>query len=106
VTRQWRDHPEARAEFLDAYDHYAEVEDGSLGDEFIDAVESAAELILSWPDAPPPYCGRHREPVIRSWHLGKFPYRLIFTVRSGEVFVLAYAHEAREPGYWDDRLDR
>jgi len=37
--------------------------------------------------------------MIRSWHLGKFPYLLIYTIRAGEIFVLAYAHQAREPGY-------
>ena len=42
VTLGWRDHPGARAEFLDAYDHYADVDDGTLGDQFIDAVEFAA----------------------------------------------------------------
>lgn len=37
-------------------------------------------------------------------HLGKFPYQLIYVVREGEIFVLAYAHEARRPGYWAHRL--
>lgn len=106
MTLGWRDHPGARAEFLDAYDHYADVDDGALGDQFIDAVESAAELILGSPDGAPPYRAQQRTPVIRNWHLGKFPYRLIYVVRAGEIFVLAYAHESREPGYWTDRLNR
>src|SRR5699024_9542251 len=66
--------------------------------------DAATDLILQWPDAPPPYRGRRSEPMIRTWHLGKFPYRLIYTVRDGEIFVLAYAHEARRPGYWSHRL--
>lgn len=104
MTLNWRDHPGARAEFLDAYDHYADIDTGALGDQFIDAVESAAELILQWPDGAPPYRRGQRTPIVRSWHLGKFPYRLIYVVRAGEIFVLAYAHEARVPGYWADRL--
>lgn len=104
MTLGWRDHPGARAEFLDAYDHYADIEDGTLGDEFIDTVESAAELILNWPDGAPPYRGHRRKPLVRSWHLGKFPYRLIYVVRASEILVLAYAHESREPGYWSTRL--
>lgn len=106
MTLGWRDHPGARAEFLDAFDHYADIDDGTLGDQFIDATESAAELILGWPDSAPPYRAQQRTPAIRSWHLGKFPYRLIYVARAGEIFVLAYAHESREPGYWSDRLER
>ncbi|MDN5900180.1 MAG: hypothetical protein L0H74_08940 [Brachybacterium sp.] len=106
MTLDWREHPEASAEYLDAVIKYADVEDGSLGDEFADAADAASALISQWPDSPPPYLGRRRDPMIRSWNLGKFPYRLIYAVRAGEIFVLAYAHEAREPGYWSDRLDR
>lgn len=106
MTLDWREHPEASAAYLDAVIKYADVEDGSLGDEFADAADAASALISQWPDSPPPYLGRRRDPMIRSWNLGKFPYRLIYAVRAGEIFVLAYAHEAREPGYWSDRLDR
>jgi hypothetical protein len=43
--------------------------------------------------------------MIRTWHLGKFPYRLVYAVRGGEILVLAYAHESRRPGYWAHRLN-
>lgn len=101
----WNEHPEARSEFLEAHDRYLGIAGGSLGDEFADAVEGAAELILQWPDAPPPYRNRRREPMIRTWHLGKFPYQLIYVVRGSEVYVLAYAHDARRPDYWLRRLN-
>lgn len=81
MTPDWYEHPDAREEFLNAHDRYSGIDDGQFGDEFADAAESAAELILRWPDAPPPYRGRRREPMIRAWHLGKFPYRLVYTVR-------------------------
>lgn len=105
MTLDWHEHPEARAEFLDAHERYLAIDGGTLADEFADVVEAAAELILQWPEAPPPYGGRQREPPIRSWHLGKFPYRLVYVVRGGEVLVLAYAHESRRPGYWAHRLN-
>lgn len=106
MTLDWHEHPEASAEYLDAVIKYADIEGGRLGDEFADAADAASALIAQWPDSPPPYRGRRCDPMIRSWSLGKFPYRLIYAVRAGEIFVLAYAHEAREPGYWSGRLDR
>lgn len=106
MSLDWHEHPEARAEYLDAVVKYADIEGGSLGEEFADAADAASDLILQWPDSPPPFLGRRRDPMIRSWHLGKFPCRLIYVVRAGEIFVLAYAHEAREPGYWSGRFDR
>lgn len=101
----WNEHPEARDEFLDAHDRYLSLDDGRLADELVDEVDAATALILQWPDASPPYHGLPNEPMIRSRHLGKFPYRLIYIVHDGEVLVLAYAHEARMPGYWSHRLD-
>lgn len=105
MTLNWNEHPAARDEFLDAHGRYLEIEDGKLGDEFADEAEAAAQLILQSPDAPPPYRGQQREPMVRTWHLGKFPYRLVYAVRRGEIFVLAYAHESRRPGYWTHRLN-
>lgn len=104
MTLDWREHPEARQEYLDALRRYAEVDGGELGDEFADAADAASDLILEWPDAPPPYQRKRRTPMIRTWHLGKFPYELVYTVRDGEIFVLAYAHEKQRPGYWIPRL--
>ena len=104
MTLDWNEHPEAREEYLDALARYASIDGGDLGEEFADEADAAADLILQWPDAPPPYRGRRREPMIRTWHLGKFPYKFVYAVRDGEIFVLAYAHESRRPGYWTHRL--
>jgi len=104
VTLQWNEHPEARAELLDAHERYMSIDGRDLDLEFVAEAEAAAALILEWPDAPPPYRGWWGHPTVRTWHLSKFPYKLIYAVRDGEVFVLAYAHESRRPGYWAHRL--
>lgn len=65
------DHPEARAEYLDAVAYYDEQRAG-LGDELIDRFEDAIQDILgdpaSWPQVP----DWHEEPVLRSRRVKAF----------------------------------
>ncbi|MBI3461482.1 MAG: type II toxin-antitoxin system RelE/ParE family toxin [Planctomycetes bacterium] len=35
--------------------------------------------------------------------LPRFPYRIIYEVRSDEIVILAIAHNRRRPGYWSRR---
>lgn len=39
----------------------------------------------------------------RRFILRRFPLSVIYSVRSGEVRVLAVAHHSRRPGFWRDR---
>ncbi len=41
---------------------------------------------------------------IRRLVLRRFPYKLLYTVQADHVFVVAVAHQHRNPGYWTDRL--
>ena len=36
--------------------------------------------------------------------LRRFPYSIIVSERNTEIFVIAFAHHARRPGYWHDRV--
>ena len=36
--------------------------------------------------------------------LRRFPYSIIVSERNTEIFVIAFAHHARRPGYWCDRI--
>jgi hypothetical protein len=36
--------------------------------------------------------------------LRRFPYAVVVRERGTEIFVIAFAHYARRPGYWRDRL--
>src|SRR5699024_388829 len=53
VTATWSEHPEARAEFLDAVAYLADRHLG-LADELIDRVESAIEDVVEMPASWPP----------------------------------------------------
>ena len=36
--------------------------------------------------------------------LRRFPYSVVVSERATEIFVIAFAHHARRPGYWRERL--
>ncbi len=62
-------------------------------------VQDARRSILLFPHAAP-LLGRRA----RRFILSGFPYDLIYSVRSEEIVILAFAHHSRRPGYWEDRL--
>lgn len=105
MVLEWREHPEAREELVQIHEHYRSLEGGQFDIELVDEVDKASELIQRWPNSPPRFPLAMDVPVVRHWRLGKFPYRLVYSVGSSEIFVLVYAHRKRRPGYWLHRLD-
>jgi hypothetical protein len=47
----------------------------------------------------------NREPIIYWRAIKPFRMHVVYYVSADEVRVIAYAHEAREPGYWAHRID-
>ena len=94
-------HEEARAEFLDAAAFY-EGEAYGLGARFIDEIERCAGLILERPEIGALF-GRK---VRRFVSPGDFPYSVIYAQRGETIFVVAFAHAKRRPGYWRKRIAR
>lgn len=92
--------PEAAEELLEAAEWYEERRLG-LGAEFVGAVEKAMasasgspKAAAIWPGSP-----RHRSRV-----MDRFPYVLVYEVRSEAIEFVAVAHTSREPGYWLRRI--
>lgn len=99
-----REHPEAVAEFDAAVTWYEERETG-VGLTFIDRAGQARRDIAAWPDAARPLPGWRREPLVRSKSVRGFPYRIVYFVHGGEIVIVAYTHERRQPGYWKRRIE-
>jgi toxin ParE1/3/4 len=100
VTTPVRFTPEARTDFLEAFDWYEGKRPG-LGAVFSAAIDEAlARLQPSevWPEVD----SRGGVPI-RSAIVRRFPFRVVFLVVRDEVRVLAVAHVRRAPGYWHDR---
>lgn len=91
---------EAETEMVEAAQYYNEQQPG-LGSDFLDKVDAALGQIA---DAPVRFAFYRGSKIVRSIRMARFPYRLLFVVESGRVWVVAVAHLHRHPDYWKQRL--
>ena len=90
-------HPEADGELLEAQAWYrdrSEVAAQAFILEIDRAIRTIAEAPERWPEM------RRGE---RRFLLSRFPYSILYRIRSSDVFITAVAHQKRRPGYWRSR---
>ena len=104
MTFAWREHPEALDEYSAAAKWY-ETNRLGWGGVFMDAVDAAIESILDPSISWGFYRGRRHTPQIYSRSVAGFPFDIIYLRFDDEVYVVAYAHERRQPGYWEQRIE-
>ena len=101
--RALRIHAAAVDEAVEAAAWY-ERERPGLGAEFERAIDAALDLleeeIVPLTSVPGPAGTRG----VKRLMLRRFPYSVIVLERDTEIFVIAFAHHARHPGYWRDRV--
>jgi len=94
-------HSEAREEFLQAVSFYnAEV--SGLGIRFVAEIERCQNMLCATPLVGHPYGRRLRKFTVDD----NFPYSIVYAILADRLFVLAYAHGSRRPGYWRTRSVR
>jgi len=93
-----RFHPEALAELDEAVVYYEDCSPG-LGVELRQAVEAATRRIEESPLRFYPY-----DADTRRFRMRRFPYSLIYAELLDHLWVVAFAHHKRRPGYWRGRL--
>ena len=91
-------HPLAVLELTDAAVFYEGQAQG-LGTDFLDEIERLVGLITSYPDL-----GRLQPGDVRTIPARRFPYTIVYQVITDRPFVLAIAHQRREPRYWAGRV--
>ena len=91
-------HPEAEAEMASAIGYYKTEAGSGTSVKFIARVEDAVATVKVDPDACPLIQGPYRRQRVF-----KFPYDVIFRVNTDSLLIVAIAHHAREPHYWQDR---
>lgn len=96
---KYRFHPRADKELSAAADYYDDKAVG-LGYEFLEEVYAAIQRILEFPEAWTPLSKRTRRCL-----LSRFPYGVIYQIRSDYVLIVAVANLQKEPDYWVDRLN-
>jgi len=91
-------HPQADREFEESVVFYNGCLPG-LGDDFFGAVQLAVRQIQSDPLRRP-----LRRDGTRKATLTRFPYAMVYRDDPGRILIIAVAHGARRPGYWQGRL--
>lgn len=86
--------PLAKRELDEARDYYNQQQPG-LGAEFQEAVKDGLRRLREWPESGAVELQDVRRAVLR-----RFPYKLLYAVQPDHVYVLAVAHQYRQPGYW------
>ena len=89
--------PLARKEYEDAFEYY-EAQEAGLGAKLRGAVWSAISILERFPEI-----GEEVRPGIRKIMLRRFPYKLIYAITRGDLYIIAVAHGHREPDYWSER---
>jgi len=95
----FRFHPEAREELLDA-GRYIKDSDPEQGELFRLTFEDSLDWACSQP-----LIFRCFEENFRKIKVGKFRYLVVFRIAGDEIQVLAMAHTSREPSYWKSRAN-
>ncbi|HDQ41427.1 MAG TPA: type II toxin-antitoxin system RelE/ParE family toxin [Desulfonatronum sp.] len=88
---------EAEMELWEAvafYEHKA----AGLGFSFLAEIERSIQIIRESPGQWP-----LREDGTRRYLTHRFPFLIIYTCQNDHVWVIAFAHCRRKPGYWSDR---
>lgn len=90
-------HELAESEFDKAVDFYEDCQHG-LGLEFAQEVYAAIALIVRFPDAWSPMSHNTRRCLVN-----RFPFGVIYQVKSEAVHIIAIADLRRRPDYWLSR---
>ncbi len=88
----------AESEFLEAISYYNGESEG-LGYEFAAEVNRAIGRISEYPNAWTQLSKRTRR-----CRTNRFPYGVIYQIRSDMILILAIMHLHRDPESWKDRL--
>jgi toxin ParE1/3/4 len=102
VSLKLRIHAEASNEAIESALWYERQRPG-LGTEFQRAIDAALDILEEGLVPLRPVSLSAQARGVKRLGLKRFPFDVIVLESPGEVFVIAFAHHARRPGYWRER---
>lgn len=87
----------ALKEFNDAVAFY-ELEVSSLGETFNEEIKKSIKRIVEYSKAWSVERGD-----VRKYLLHKFPYKILYSIETNHIYIIAIAHLHRKPEYWVSR---
>ena len=91
-------HEDAEDEFDRAVEYYEDTRPG-LGLEFSQEVYAAITRVIQFPDAWSSMSRNTRRCLV-----SRFPFGIIYQVKSNYALIIAVADLRRRPNYWRDRV--
>lgn len=88
----------ASIELDDAFEYY-ELQIRGLGKKFLDEVLETTSLISQFPELFIKNSEHTRKASLR-----KFPFTIIYSLHNNKIYIIAIAHQNRQPEYWIDRV--
>jgi len=93
-------HPDAKEELDGATAYYEQCQPG-LGLEFAEEAYATIARIIQHPNAWSALSKNSRRCLVN-----RFPYGVIYQVKSRTLRIIAVAHLHRRPGYWKERIEQ
>jgi plasmid stabilization system protein ParE len=91
-------HEAAERELLDAARYYRERGGPQVAGSLLEEFERAYALLRAFPNI-----GAVWRETARLLPIERFPYSLVYYVKSDEVRIIAFAHQRRRQGFWRRR---
>jgi hypothetical protein len=88
----------ARLELDEALAYYADIHP-DLAETLFKEVIRSRKLIEQFP-----FAWMNMGLGVHGFIVRGYPYTIVYEVQGEDVWVIAYAHHKRRPGYWRDRL--
>jgi plasmid stabilization system protein ParE len=89
---------EAERELIEGAAYYARQANAELGLAFIAEFERGLGVLSEYPRLGATWRG-----TTRRFPLRRFPYSIIYQLKTDEIRVIALAHQSLRPGYWRGR---
>lgn len=94
---------EAEDELIAARQWY-ETQRPGLGLEFRNVIDEAIDRLLEAPLSASPVVSVPSSVGARRVFVKRFPYSIVFIEHNEDLWIVAFAHHRRRPGYWRKRL--